>query len=102
MKIPTNTYGKALGGLFFNYNIAQLHSLISEKITFQDIVEECIKRTKQIDPIYKCLASFDEEDIQQLPKDISFSNENKKMIGVPVGVKDIFNTKICLLKWEVL
>ena len=22
------------------------------------------------------------------------------MIGVPVGVKDIFNTKICLLKWK--
>ena len=86
---------KLLGGLFFNYNIAQLHSLISEKkITFQDIVEECIKRTKQIDPIYNVWASFDEEDIRsQLPKDISFSNENKKMIGVPVGVKDIFNTK---------
>ena len=82
------------GGLFFNHNIAQLHSLINEKkITFQNIVEACIERTRQIDPIYNIWASFDQDDIKsQIPKDITFRNENKKMIGVPVGVKDIFNT----------
>ena len=51
------------GGLFYNYNIEQLHSLIKAKeIHSRDIVEECINKTKEIDPKYHIWSFFDEKD----------------------------------------
>ena len=84
------------GDLFYNYNIGQLHSLIkAKKIHYRDIVEECINRTKEIDPKYHVWSFFDEKDIiNQISDNFSLTNSEYDMSGIPVAIKDIFNTKI--------
>jgi len=83
------------GGLLYNYNIEELHSLIkTNEIHPRDIVRECINRTKETDPKYHVWSSFDDKDIiNQVSDDFLFANTEYDMSGIPVAIKDIFNTK---------
>jgi Asp-tRNA(Asn)/Glu-tRNA(Gln) amidotransferase A subunit family amidase len=84
------------GGLFLDYNIEQLHSLIRSKdINHREIVEECISKSKKIDPKYHIWSFFDEEEvIKQVSDKFLLTNSEYDMSGIPVAIKDIFNTKI--------
>ena len=80
--------------LFYENNIEQLHSLINSKeIEYSDIIMECIKKTKEIDPKYHVWASFDKNDLlSQIDNKRIPTARDYDMTGIPVGVKDIFNT----------
>ncbi len=80
--------------LFYDYNIEQLHSLIkSKELRYRDLVEECINRTKEVDPKYHVWASFDEDDfLSQVDDNMTLTGRDYDMSGIPVAVKDIFNT----------
>ena len=83
------------GGLFFNYNIGQIHSLINDKaISYVDILNEYTQRSKKIDPKYHLWASFDQKDIiKQFQDNVLPTPKKSNISGIPVAVKDIFNTK---------
>jgi len=78
-------------------NATQISGLLAEKkIKIQDYFESLINRVKVKEPFVESWEYFDEELFaskgEKIAKIFSKSNQNKKLIGIPVGIKDVFNT----------
>jgi len=70
-----------------------LEQLKSKSITPKEIAQACIQRIREIDPQVSAWEYFDEEAIgAQLSKIAAYSQENYPLYGIPIGVKDIYNT----------
>jgi len=70
--------------------------LESKEICPVDIANECISRYKKLDPEYKAWVCFDENilltEAENSNKRIVYGESVRPLEGIPVGVKDIFNT----------
>lgn len=70
-----------------------LKQLKSHALTPEEIAKACIQRIREIDPIVNAWEYFDEEAIEaQLTKIATYKQDNYPLFGIPVGVKDIYNT----------
>lgn len=70
-----------------------LERLKSQSITPKEISQACIQRIREIDPRVNAWEYFDEEAISaQLAKIAAYSQETHPLYGIPIGVKDIYNT----------
>lgn len=68
----------------------------SKEISPLDIAEECIDRINEYDEKYKVWVCFDKEKIfeqsEVAARKINDGDTLRKLEGIPVGIKDIFNT----------
>lgn len=86
-----------LNNRFLDKSILSLvESYNRKEISPTDVAEECIDRVERLDNQYKAFESFDPE---QLRAQASISEKRlnagmplRSLEGIPVGVKDIFNT----------
>ncbi|MGA9045951.1 amidase [Sulfuricurvum sp.] len=70
-----------------------LEQLRSKAITPKEIAQSCIQRIREIDPQVNAWEYFDEEAIEaQLTKIGGYAQEDYPLYGIPIGVKDIYNT----------
>jgi len=70
-----------------------LSLLKSNTTTPKEIAKSCIQRIQEIDPIVKAWEYFDEAAIEaQLTKIETYNQDDYPLYGIPVGVKDIYNT----------
>ncbi|MDD2368565.1 MAG: amidase, partial [Sulfuricurvum sp.] len=77
-----------------DYSATELLTLLKSKsITPAEITAACIERIREIDPIVSAWEYFNEEAINaQLTKISDYTQEDYPLYGIPVGVKDIYNT----------
>ena len=67
--------------------------LLSKEITPEDIIESLLKRIKDIDPDIRAWEFLDKETIDaQIKKTSGLDMLTHPLFGIPVGVKDIYNT----------
>lgn len=83
--------------IFLDKSIAEILEMIrNAEITPGEVAEECLKRIRLLNSKYKVWVSFSEEILLRQERKISLhiEKENKLRVleGIPVGVKDIFNT----------
>jgi len=76
---------------------AAVELIKSGEIQVIDLVRSCLERIEQIDPIVKAWAFLDPEiplaKAAELDKKLSDGDDLGDLFGIPVGVKDIFNTQ---------
>ena len=82
---------------FFTLSITDAAQAINNKeITAVELANSCINRYKDIEPKVHAWVYFSEDIILQQAENIdkNFSKEklNYTLAGIPVGIKDIFNT----------
>jgi len=77
-----------------DYSATELLTLLKSKsITPAEITAACIERIREIDPIVSAWEYFNEEAINaQLTKISNYALDDYPLYGIPVGVKDIYNT----------
>ena len=83
--------------IFLKSGIKDILSKIEKKeITTSEISEQCIERIEEYNEKYKVWVSYDEKKLHEQSDKISERIGNGESIrvleGIPVGVKDIFNT----------
>lgn len=67
--------------------------LKSNTTTPKEIAKSCVERIRNIDPIVNAWEYFDEAAIEaQLTKIGTYNQDDYPLYGIPVGVKDIYNT----------
>ncbi len=67
--------------------------LLCEEIALEDIVESLLKRIKEIDPDIRAWEFLDREIIDiQIKKSSGLEMLKHPLFGIPIGVKDIYNT----------
>lgn len=73
-----------------------LKKIETKEITTSEIAEQCIERIEEYNDKYKVWVSYDEKKLHEQSDKISERIGNGESIrvleGIPVGVKDIFNT----------
>lgn len=61
-----------------------------------DLAKECIARYEKLDPAYKAWVCFDKEKLlagaENARKQVAENKTIRPLEGIPIGVKDIFNT----------
>lgn len=75
----------------------ELHSkFISGELDPIDLAQECIARYEKFDPLYKCWVNFNKDGLIEgaigTSRMIKNGQELRPLEGIPIGVKDIFNT----------
>lgn len=77
-----------------DYDATGLLKLLKlQTITTQDIVKASLQRIQDIDPLVHAWETLDEEAINaQLAKIAAYSEKSYPLYGIPIGVKDIYNT----------
>ncbi len=81
----------------FNYSIEELHLMLQERrISANELLKETIGITQKYNPVYKPFVQLDfntySESANELDEKIKTGESIPRMAGLPVGVKDIFNT----------
>lgn len=84
--------------LFFDKSIKQMHkSIISGELTPTDIANACIENVKEYDNKYFAFECFDENILlaqsKIAEKKLLNSEKLRPLEAIPVGIKDIYNTK---------
>lgn len=70
-----------------------LERLKTKATTPKEIAQSCIERIREVDPIVNAWEYFDEAAIEaQLAKIGTYNRDDYPLYGIPVGVKDIYNT----------
>lgn len=82
---------------FFTLSVTDaVRAIKSQEITAFELANSCINRYKDIEPNVHAWVYFSEDMILQQAENIdkNFSKEKSKysLAGIPVGIKDIFNT----------
>jgi len=84
---------------FKEYSIKRLNSMLEKrKISIEEIANICIKRTEDAEQAKYAWTSFDPEKLRCNARELQRAFEKKeittakKLLGIPVGIKDIFNT----------
>lgn len=77
-----------------NYDASGLLELLqSNKITPSEIVQACVQRIHDIDPLVNAWEYLDDNVIQaQLSKIEHYTQQDHPLYSIPIGVKDIYNT----------
>lgn len=77
-----------------NYDATGLLKLLkSNAITPSEITQACVKRINDIDPMVNAWEYMDDDVIQaQVSKVENSRQQNAPLHGIPIGVKDIYNT----------
>lgn len=83
--------------MFREQSISEIHShFVSGSLSPVAVAEECIARYERLNSEFKAWVNFDSESlIRNAEKLLIDINENKPLrplSGIPVGVKDVFNT----------
>lgn len=70
-----------------------LTQLQSKSTTPKEIAQSCLERIREVDSIVNAWEYFDETVTEaQLSKIETYSQDNHSLFGIPIGVKDIYNT----------
>ena len=70
-----------------------LELLKSYAVTPKEIAQSCIERIREVDPTVNAWEYFDEAAIEaQLAKIETYNPDDYPLYGIPVGVKDVYNT----------
>lgn len=70
-----------------------LQQLRDQKTTPQKISDACLEKISEIDPIVHAWETIDQAAVNaQIAKIISYSQTDHPLAGIPIGVKDIYNT----------
>ena len=73
-----------------------VQAIFARKLTSTQIMTACLERIREIEPTVRAWAFLDEDAAMAQAHDIdsAFSEEKERglLYGVPVGVKDVFNT----------
>jgi Asp-tRNA(Asn)/Glu-tRNA(Gln) amidotransferase A subunit family amidase len=85
------------GDLFLRCSVAHLIDQLQYRIiTPRALADECIERTEQLGDRYKVWVTFDKdiliEHAEGIQKRLDSGGKVRALEGIPVGVKDIFNT----------
>jgi Asp-tRNA(Asn)/Glu-tRNA(Gln) amidotransferase A subunit family amidase len=82
------------------YNLTATEAIAEIKggsLTPTELVRSCMLRIKQLEPKIHAWACYDEKiamkHAEEIEKSIGDKTFNGKLYGVPIGVKDIYNTK---------
>jgi Asp-tRNA(Asn)/Glu-tRNA(Gln) amidotransferase A subunit family amidase len=77
-----------------DYSASELLELLkTNSTTPKEIAQSCIERIREIDPLVNAWEYFDEVAIEaQLTKIGTYNPVDYPLYGIPVGVKDIYNT----------
>lgn len=74
-----------------------VQKIAHKELQATDLMQACLQRIAQIEPIIQAWAYLDPnyaiEQAQNLDKRLAQGEEPKDLCGIPVGIKDIFNTK---------
>jgi Asp-tRNA(Asn)/Glu-tRNA(Gln) amidotransferase A subunit family amidase len=77
-----------------NYDATKLRELLKAKtITVEDILNACLQRIRDIDPLVHAWETLDNDVIStQCTKLETYTRVDYPLYGIPIGVKDIYNT----------
>lgn len=83
--------------MFREMSIADIQAkYLSKELTPVDLAKECVSRYEKLDPAYKAWVCFDKEKILAHAESARIRIEEhqspRALEGIPIGVKDIFNT----------
>lgn len=83
--------------MFRKYSIAQIHNQFkSGDLDPLAVAEECINRVSRFDPKFRAWVSFNPEilidNARKLRQSLSNNHDLRPLEGIPVGIKDVFNT----------
>ncbi len=92
LKIKTRKMDK----IFLDNSMGQiLEKYQSKELTPLDVAQSCVSRVKKLEDKYKAWVCFDEKKLLAEAEKIKLSDNpgNQRLLeGMPVGVKDVFNT----------
>src|SRR5688572_30557117 len=91
------TADSATGVVFLDKSVGDvLEGYRAGSLTATDLARECVNRVEALDGYYHAWATFDGErllrDAQQTDDRLRDGAPVRRLEGIPVGVKDIFNT----------
>lgn len=79
--------------IFIKYSIGEIiEKYRNQELTSVQIAGICLDRIKELEDKYKAWVCFDEEKLLAQAKTKNNLNNYRLLEGIPVGVKDIFNT----------
>lgn len=83
--------------MFSKYSIADIHRQFEDgSLDPINLVEDCIDRIARLNPEFHAWVNFDAELLRRRASEVKSSIASKKPLraleGIPVGVKDVFNT----------
>lgn len=84
--------------LFRTADIGELHAAIAKgELSVRDIAMCCENRTQSLNPKYHIWVEHDSEkflqSVEKLEKELATKPKFRPLEGMPLGVKDVFNTK---------
>ncbi len=84
--------------IFTQWSIKQiLEGYLNKAVTPVDIAEACISRIQEVDPHIQAFQAFNPELLlegaHEIEKRLASEKSMRLLEGIPVGIKDIFNTK---------
>src|SRR5687768_6886953 len=66
----------------------------SKEISARDVAQACIDRVKNVDGRVKAFMSYDEADaLAQADAIDKGAHDNRPLLGVPIGIKDVLSVK---------
>lgn len=78
----------------YSFTASELTNLLKEKkVSAVEISESFISRTNEIDPVAKAWVAYDSDYIMSQAKYLDSTDKNGLLKGIPVGIKDVFNTE---------
>ena len=83
--------------MFLQYSINDLHRMFEEgSLDPISLAHECIAKSSKLNPKYQVWTSFDKDNFLKRATESALSLSSHKTLrpleGIPIGVKDIFNT----------
>jgi Asp-tRNA(Asn)/Glu-tRNA(Gln) amidotransferase A subunit family amidase len=94
---PAQNQSESTGNIFFDKSISDiLEGFKSKTIDPLEVAQTCIEQIQKYDSVYKAWVCFDRELLLRKAKEvkirIDYGENIRPLEGIPVGVKDIFNT----------
>lgn len=82
----------------YSLTISQASNQIKEgKLTPTELLESCLNRIEKIEPLIDAWVTFDKETAkktaEELTREVALGKIRSPLHGIPVGIKDIYDTK---------
>ena len=71
---------------------AVAHKILLGEVTCEELVRACLERVKQREPVIRAWAYVDAEAAIRHARELDSAKPNGPLYGIPIGVKDVFDT----------